>query len=294
MMPGMDGFEVCRRLKMDPRTRFIPVIFITSLGEVDDERIGLEIGAVDYITKPISPPIVLARVQTHLALYNQNKILELIVQQRTEEVAKSRLEIIRRLGRAAEYKDNETGLHVIRMSFYSHLIAKSIGMEDSEADIILNASPMHDIGKIGIADSILQKPGKLNAKERKIMRKHCEFGAEIIGDHDDRLLEYAKIAALTHHEHWDGSGYPGGLKGVQIPLIGRIVAIADVFDALTSIRPYKEAWSMEDAAEIIKSQSNSHFEPELVNSFLQRKDKIKEIMGTYSDKNPRKKIGKNK
>ncbi len=286
MMPGYDGYEVCRRLKADPRTRNIPVIFITALGEVDDERMGFELGAVDYITKPVSPPIVMARVKTQLALYNQNRILEEKVSQRTQEVAWSRLEIIRRLGLAAEYRDNETGMHVIRMSYYARLIARKIGLENSEADIILNAAPMHDVGKIGISDSILMKPERLTDEERRIMQMHCEFGAKIIGRHNDRLLDTARIAALTHHEKWDGTGYPGGLSGEQIPLIGRILALADVFDALTSVRPYKAAWDIDTAFKHMQEESGKHFDPQLVNAFLESKAEVLEIMQKHADSTP--------
>ncbi len=283
MMPGYDGYEVCRRLKADPRTRNIPVIFITALGEVDDERLGFELGAVDYITKPVSPPIVMARVKTQLALYNQNRILEEKVSQRTEEVAKSRLEIIRRLGLAAEYRDNETGMHVIRMSYFARLIARKIGLDTSEADIILNAAPMHDVGKIGISDSILMKPARLTDEERLVMQKHCEFGAEIIGNHNDRLLNTARIAALTHHEKWDGTGYPVGLSGEDIPLVGRILSIADVFDALTSERPYKKAWSIDDAFNHLQKESGKHFDPQLIKAFLASREEILEIIQTHAD-----------
>ena len=283
MMPGYDGFEVCRRLKADPRTRNIPVIFITALGEVEDERLGFEIGAVDYITKPVSPPIVMARVRTQLALYNQNRALEEKVNLRTEEVARSRLEIIRRLGLASEYRDNETGMHVIRMSYFANLIAGKIGLDAEEADIILNAAPMHDVGKIGIADSILQKPGRLTSDERSIMQMHCEFGARIIGEHSDLLLATARTAALTHHERWDGQGYPNKLMGEDIPLVGRILAVADVFDALTSERPYKNAWSMEKAVEHLQAESGRHFEPLLIEAFLDSQSEVLSIMQKHAD-----------
>ncbi len=283
MMPEMDGIEVCRQLKADPRTRSVPVIFVTAMGEVEDETRGFQAGAVDYITKPISPPIVLARVQTHLQLYDQNRALEDIVRKRTAELDNSRLEIIHRLGLAAEYRDNETGTHVIRMSYYCRVLAKSIGMNDMDADLILQSTPMHDVGKIGIPDSILLKPGRLDPEERKIMEKHAEFGAQIIGDHDNPLLKMASLAALTHHEKWDGSGYPRGLAGEDIPLIGRIVAIADVFDALTSKRPYKEAWPVEKALDLIRKESGAHFDPGLVESFMDNLDAILEVKNQHPE-----------
>ena len=283
MMPEMDGYEVCQKLKEDPRTKNIPVIFITALGEASEEKLGFEIGAVDYITKPVSPPIVLARVKTHLLLYMQNRILEQRVAERTEELRASRFEIIRRLGLAAEFRDNETGMHVVRIGYLSRMIAESIGISKVEADIILNAAPMHDVGKIGIPDSILLKPGRLTDAERSVMEKHAEFGAKIIGEHDDELLIAAASAALTHHEKWDGTGYPNGLMKEEIPLIGRITAIVDVFDALTSSRPYKEPWPIERAVELIESEAGKHFDPELVPVFLANIDKIIEIKNQNSD-----------
>jgi len=263
MMPGMDGYEVCNKLKSNPATAKIPIIFVTAKTEVEDEQKGFELGAVDYITKPVSPPIVQARVRTQLAMYDQNRELERKVRERTVELNNTRLEIIRRLGRAAEYKDNETGLHVIRMSHYSRLIAAAISDDEEWVDLVYNAAPMHDIGKIGIPDSILLKKGKLNNEEWNIMRQHPSYGAEIIGDHSYKLMSMAKEIALTHHEKWDGSGYPNGLKGEEIPLPARIVAIADVFDALTTERPYKKAWSVEDTVNLIDKESGSHFDPGL-------------------------------
>ncbi len=267
MMPGMDGYQVCRELKADPRTHHIPVIFVTARNEVEDEEKGLSLGAVDYITKPISPPIVLARVRTQLALYDQNRQLERRVRERTEELLETRLEIIRRLGRAAEFKDNETGLHVIRMSHYARLLAQALGADPDWTELLFNAAPMHDIGKIGIPDRILLKPGPLDQREWAVMRKHPLYGAEIIGEHRSALLQLSREIALNHHEKWDGSGYPRGAKGLQIPLSARIVAIADVFDALTTARPYKQAWAIGDAIRYIEQQAAAHFDPELVSLF---------------------------
>ncbi|MCE9679301.1 two-component system response regulator [Shewanella sp. AS1] len=267
MMPGMNGYEVCKRLKQDPLTCHIPVIFVTALSEVSDETQGFELGAVDYITKPVSAPVVKARVRTHLALYDQKRLLEQEVKARTKELEETRFEIIRRLGRAAEYKDNETGLHVIRMSHYARLLAQQLGMPDTYCELLYNAAPMHDIGKIGTPDSILKKPGKLDDEEWLEMQRHAEIGAEIIGEHNDPLLEMARRIALSHHEKWDGSGYPKGLSGEDIPIEGRIVAIADVFDALTSIRPYKKAWTIEETMALIESEAGKHFDPALVEQF---------------------------
>jgi len=283
MMPGMDGYQVCRFLKADFSTRNIPVIFITAKDETEDETRGFELGAVDYITKPVSPLVVKARIRTHLALYDQNRELDRKVRQRTRQLEQTRLEIIRRLGRAAEYKDNETGLHVIRMSHYSRLLGLAAGMSEEEADLLLNAAPMHDIGKIGIPDEILSKPGKLDKDERKLMGEHPDFGGNIIGTHTSELLDLARTVALTHHEKWDGTGYPNGLKGEEIPLAGRIVAIADVFDALTTDRPYKKAWSVEQAVTYLKEQSGKHFDPDLVHRFCEIMPEILKIKTIYAE-----------
>src|SRR3990167_2772360 len=252
MMPGLTGFDVCARLKANPVTSAIPVIFVTALKDEMDETKGFEVGAVDYITKPISPAVVRARVKTHLSLVQ------------AQELKQTRLQVIQRLGRAAEYKDNETGLHVMRMSHYAQVLAIAYGFSEQKAEDLLHASPMHDIGKIGIADNILLKPGKLTAEEYQEMQKHPLIGAEIIGDCESDLLKMAKAVALYHHEKWDGTGYPYGLAGEQIPVEARIVALSDVFDALTSARPYKQALSIEDTLQHIRQQKGLHFEPVLV------------------------------
>ncbi|MGM0952803.1 MAG: HD-GYP domain-containing protein [Pseudomonadota bacterium] len=256
MMPGKSGYEVCQALKLDTTTRNIPVIFVTALSDVDDETHGFELGAVDYLTKPVSAAIVRARVRNHLSLV------------RMDELTATRLAVVQRLGRAAEYKDNETGLHVIRMSHYSRLIALEAGINEAWSETLLHAAPMHDVGKIGIPDAILQKPGKLDADEWAAMQKHAEIGAEIIGEDGSNLLNMAREVALCHHEKWDGSGYPQGLKGEDIPVAARIVALADVFDALTSERPYKKAWPVDQATDLIREQSGQHFDPELVQAFF--------------------------
>ena len=283
MMPVMDGYEVCKRLKENYATAKIPVIFVTAKGETADESLGFDIGAVDYITKPVSPPLVLRRVRTQLSLYDEKRLLDEMVKERTKELDQTRLQIIQRLGRAAEYKDNETGMHVIRMSHYSKILALASGMSEDEAELLLNAAPMHDIGKIGIPDRILLKPGKLDAEEWEMMKKHPQMGAEILGSHNSVLLNLARDIALTHHEKWDGSGYPNGLKGTEIPLYSRIVAIADTFDALTTVRPYKQAWLVGDAIELLKKESGAHFDPELVDTFLSIIPQVLEIKDKYAE-----------
>ena len=283
MMPGMDGYEVCRRLKSEETTRGIPVVFVTSMSEVEDEQRGFEAGGVDYITKPVSPPLVQARVVTHLKLHAHERQLTALVKARTRELEATRLEIIRRLGRAAEFKDDETGQHVIRMSHYARLLAEAAGMSAEEVETLFHAAPMHDIGKIGIPEAILLKPGKLTEDEWKVMRKHPAIGAGIIGRHDHPLLHTARIVALTHHEKWDGTGYPRGLAGDKIPLTGRIVAIAYVFDALTSERPYKEAWPVARAVDYLRSNAGSHFDPTLVELFIGRLDDVMKVRAMYVD-----------
>ncbi|MEH6650067.1 MAG: two-component system response regulator [Motiliproteus sp.] len=284
MMPGIDGYEVCRQLKAAMNTRHIPIIFVTAKISPADELEGLSLGAVDYITKPVSPPVVKQRVQTHLALYDQNRELDRKVKAQTEEIFATQLKIIQRLGRAAEYKDNETGMHVIRMSKYSQILALAMGMTEADADLLMSAAPMHDIGKIGIPDRVLQKPGKLDADEWQIMQTHAAIGEQILGDSgSSELLELARTVAITHHEKWDGSGYPNGLKGDQIPLSGRVVAIADVFDALTSERPYKKAWSIDDAVGLLEAEAGKHFDPDLVPLFVNALPQILEVKNNFAD-----------
>ncbi|MES9855132.1 MAG: HD domain-containing phosphohydrolase [Sedimenticola sp.] len=283
MMPGMDGYQVCRKLKANPATAKIPVIFVTAKEGASNERHGFELGAVDYITKPVTPSIVEARVRTHVALYNQQRELSRQVDARTQELGDTRLKIIQRLGRAAEYKDNETGLHVIRMSYYSKMIAQAYGGNSEWVDLVFNAAPMHDIGKIGISDAILQKPGKLSPDEWVIMKKHPVFGAEIIGADASPLLQMSQNIALTHHEKWDGSGYPYGHAEEDISLEGRIVAVADVFDALTTERPYKKAWTVEEAVEWIDASTGTHFDPALVQLFHKVMPDLLRIKERYAE-----------
>ena len=271
MMPGLTGYDVCSQLKANPLTRGIPVIFVTALKDEMDETRGFEVGAVDYITKPISPAVVRARVKTHLSLVQ------------AEELKRTRLQVIQRLGRAAEYKDNETGLHILRMSHYSQIIALAAGLGTERAETLLHAAPMHDIGKIGIADHILLKPGKLTAEEYQQMQKHPLIGAEILGECDSELLKVARLVALYHHEKWDGSGYPHGLAGEQIPLEARIVALCDVFDALTSTRPYKHAWTVAETLEFIQQQQGRHFDPQLVVLLEQQLPQILQIKARWAE-----------
>ncbi len=285
MMPEIDGYEICKELKKDREYSKIPVIFITADNSSYSEEKGLQLGAVDYITKPINPPIVRARVKTHLELYSLRQELEEKVMLRTREIEDTKLQIIRILGRAAEFKDNETGMHVIRMSHYSRLIAQVLAPDDQKwVDLIFKAAPMHDIGKIGVPDHILQKEGSLNEEEWSIMKGHPSFGAMILGDDRSELLRLARQIALAHHEKYDGTGYPKGLKGKEIPLSARIVTIADVFDALTTKRPYKEAWDIETTLKYMEENAGKHFDPEIFEVFKSIIPEVIKIKETYCEK----------
>jgi putative two-component system response regulator len=253
------------------------------MSEIEDETRGFDLGAVDYIAKPVNPAVVRARVRTHLSLYDQRRNLLEMVRQRTHELEETRLQIIRRLGRAAEYKDDETGYHVIRMSHYAKLLGAAAGLPEYRAELLFNAAPMHDVGKIGIPDGILQKAGPLTADEWSVVKRHPAIGAGIIGRHNNELLEMARVIALTHHEKWDGSGYPRGLKGEAIPLVGRIVAICDAYDALTNLRPYKPAWSEQETTAYLQRESGRHFDPKLVPKFLALMPQIRAVQAQYSE-----------
>ncbi|MBF0425965.1 MAG: PAS domain S-box protein [Magnetococcales bacterium] len=226
---------------------------------------------------------VLQTIAHTLAGIIERRHMEGTLERTTQALRETRLEIIRRLGRASEFRDNETGFHVIRMSHYAMVLGKASGMSAAECELILHAAPMHDVGKIGIPDTILRKPGRLTEEEIRIMRKHAEIGASMLFGYEDEPLKTAHIMALTHHERWDGTGYPSGLKGEEIPLMGRICAVADVFDALTTARPYKSAWSPEEAALEIERSAGTHFDPRIVRLFLENLPEILEIMRTYAD-----------
>lgn len=290
MMPGMDGYEVCARLKADESTSKIPVIFVTAKGEVEDETKGLELGAVDYITKPISPPIVQARVKNHLELKmareeleNQNEILEEKVRERTREIKETQQETLVRLMNASELRDTDTGMHIKRIQNFTELMAHKIGMSPDDSEELGLASTMHDLGKIGIPDNVLLKPGKLDDDEWKIMKTHSEIGARCLCGSRNHMLEQARIIALHHHERWDGKGYPNGIKGEKISQAGRIVSIMDVFDALTSTRPYKKAWPVDKAANLIREGLGMQFDPKLALIFLDNLQEFLEVRSKYTD-----------
>jgi len=269
-MPHIDGFGIMEMLSKHFVNDYMPVLVLTAQTDRDTRLKALDSGAKDFLTKPFDQLEALTRIYNllevrlmHKKTRIQNIVLEEKVKQRTEELYETRREVINRLGLAAEYRDNETGNHIIRMSRYSQLLALEYGLSSKQAEIILNAAPMHDIGKIGIPDSVLLKPGKLDADEWKTMQTHVSIGAEILSGHPSHLMEAARIIALHHHEKWDGSGYPAGLKGESISIEGRICAIADVFDALLSERPYKKPWSIENTLALIEEQAGKHFDPQL-------------------------------
>ncbi len=289
-MPHLDGFEVMEQLKALEDPLFPPVVILTAQHGQDFLLRALNSGARDFITKPFYCNELLARVRNmldaqlmHRMLYDQKAVLNEMVQTRTDELRRTRLQVVQQLGRAAEYRDNETGNHILRMSHISALLAKSIGWNEADCELMLHASPMHDIGKIGIPDHILLKPGKFEPEEWEIMKTHAVIGANILEGDDSELMKCAGEIALTHHEKWDGSGYPYGLSGAAIPLVGRIAALADVFDALTSVRPYKEAWTVEAAVDLIKENRGTHFDPELVAVFLEQLPGILKIRDQFSE-----------
>ena len=282
MMPDIDGFEVTRRVRQNDKYRLLPIILVTALGETKDRVKGIEAGCDDFISKPVDKTELLARVKSLLKVKayndlmgNYRKELEFEVTRRTEELKQSSdrlktasLDTIYRLSIASDYKDGDTGAHIKRMSRYCAAVARRMGLDEKTISDILYAAPMHDLGKIGIPDKILSKPGKLDPVERDIMKLHTVIGAKILSGSDAELLKLGGIIALSHHEKWDGSGYPNSLKGKAIPIEGRIAAIADVFDALTSTRPYKEPFSLEKSLVIIRRWRESYFDPDVVDTFI--------------------------
>jgi len=296
-MPKMDGLEVTKRMKADETLKLIPIVIVTGLDDMQSRVEALKLGADDFLTKPPHVAELTARIRSLVKVkaYNDHMIedkhrLEEEVAKRTrqlkeahEKLKHASLETIYRLSRAAEYKDEDTSAHLQRMSNYAAAIAHKTGLDNGKAEALLYASPMHDIGKIGIPDKILLKPGKLTSDEWKIMKQHAVFGGQILEDSDSDFISLGKTIALTHHEKWDGSGYPKGLTGKEIPLEGRITALADVFDALTSKRPYKKAFSEDKAFQIIEEGRGTHFDPELVDTFFQIKDQVLHIKQQYKD-----------
>jgi putative two-component system response regulator len=304
MMPDMDGYEVCRQLKADVRSRDIPVIFLTAKTEAEDERLGFALGAVDYITKPISPPKVLARVATHLALKasadflrDQNAYLEQEVARRTEDVRTLQDVTILAMASLAETRDNETGNHILRTQHYIRALARRLSthprfrdfLSSGMIELVFKSAPLHDIGKVGIPDSILLKPGRLTPEEFEVMKTHTTLGRDAIEQAERRLgktvpfLSCAKEIAYSHQEKWDGSGYPQGLAGEAIPVPARLMALADVYDALISRRVYKSPMPHEQAMEIIAAGRGRHFDPDMVDAFIAIQDECRAIAVRYGN-----------
>lgn len=271
-MPDVNGYAVCLQLKSFPDTRHIPVIFVTALSNEEDEARGFDVGGVDYISKPVRPSIVRRRVATHLSLVAARELQE------------TQNEAIHMLGTAGHYNDNDTGVHIWRMGAYAGALAREIGWGEKKASELELAATMHDTGKIGIPDDILKAPRKLTEDEWELMKTHTTIGYRILSQCHTSLFRLASEVALYHHEKWDGSGYPEGLSGKDIPESARIVALADVFDALTMKRPYKEAWSVQQALDEIGSEASGHFDPELVSSFQKILPDIRKIQAFWNER----------
>ncbi len=293
-MPRLDGYEVLRRIR--ETTFAIPpaVLVLTAQGACDFMLRSLELGARDFVSKPFDRNELLMRVRNLLEaqlaqrlLHDQKTTLESLVANRTRELSNTRLQVVQRLGRAAEYRDEDTGQHIMRMSRISARLATEIGWSDREVELMLHASPMHDIGKIGIPDAILLKPGRLTAEEWDIMKTHTTIGAELLDGDASDLMTLAREIALSHHEKWDGTGYPNGLGSEDIPLSGRICGLADVFDALTSERPYKKPWPVEKAIDLIRDNRGKHFDPIVVDAFFDVIDDIEEIRQEHQEQSGR-------
>lgn len=282
-MPSMNGYEVCKRLKANPSLTHIPIIFVTGRTDPKDQAQGLMAGAVDYIVKPISAPITMLRVRTQLALVDQRRALEDQVHARTEELHETRLQLIRRLARAMEFREGGLTNRVLRVSEYVELLSKGVGLKDRVVEILAAAAPLYDIGKMGVSEQILQKSDKLNDSELAEVRKHAEIGAKIIGEHKDPLLEQARIMALTHHERWDGAGYPAKLKGSAIPVPGRIMAVADAFEAMTSTQRYRSPMTSAEATKIIQAESGKQFDPTVVAAFARLWKEFEMVRAKYKD-----------
>ncbi len=312
MMPEVDGLEILSRLRADHRWQYLPVLILTAARDREIKQRALLLGATDFLPKPIDPSDLLPRIANALTIkfYQDQTLayadtLERRVRERTAELTASRLELIHCLGRAAEYRDNETGRHVIRVGRYAGVIARALGLDEEMAEMLEHASPLHDVGKIGIPDAILLKPGRLTPEEMEIMQKHsqlgskvfeaisgtekglylrhADLGAKIIGETQSPLLRMVATIALTHHEKWDGSGYPLALAGEEIPIEGRITAVADVYDALSSKRPYKPAFPREKCFAIMRSERGKHFDPRVLDAFFSRHEEIVQIQIECAD-----------
>lgn len=290
MMPELDGIEFIQRMRELPGRELAPILMITANDQKQIRYRALDVGANDFLTKPIDKVEFLARTRNMLSLNLATKHMADHASWLAEEVRKATREVVIReretvvrLSKAAEYRDPETGAHIVRMAHYSMLIARGLGLPEADQQLILEAAPMHDIGKVGIADKILLKPGRLEPEEFEIMKQHSEFGYDLLRGSTSKLLQTGAEIALGHHEKFDGSGYPRGLKGEEIPIFSRIVAVADVFDALTSERPYKKAWEVADAVQFLKNGAGSHFDPACVDAFMGAWDDVEEIRIKYAE-----------
>jgi putative two-component system response regulator len=289
-MPHVDGYAVMDQLRALSDPLAPPIVVLTAQSGEEFLLRALKGGASDFLSKPFNRRELLARVNNtlmaHLAhrlIHDQNHVLEQMVRQRTQELRQSRLDIVRRLGRASEFRDNETGQHILRMSHASALLARRIGWDAQACELMLNASPMHDVGKIGIPDGILLKAGPLTPDEREIMQRHTTIGAEILSGAGDELLDMARDIALAHHEKWDGTGYPRRLANTAIPEAARIVAITDVFDALTSERPYKKPWSVPEALHFMNEHAGRQFDPHLLRQFVTIVPEVQQIRERFAE-----------
>lgn len=289
-MPHLTGFDVMIQLKTLENESYLPILVISNEEALKERFRALESGAKDFLNKPYDRREVLLRIHNiievrilHKESLNQRKTLDRKVKQRTRELYNTQLDVINRLSRAVDCKDSETGMHITRMSLYSACLAAKLGLSKEECQLILNASPLHDIGKIGIPDSILLKPGKLDKDEWATMQTHTTLGADLLSGGKSKLLKLAREIALYHHEKWDGNGYPTQIKGEQIPLVARICGLCDVFDALTTRRPYKEPWPVEDAVNEIQKCAGTHFDPKLVELFVKCLPQILKIKDKYVD-----------
>ena len=290
MMPSPDGMEFIQRLRAAPGRDEVPILMVTADHEKEVRYRALELGATDFLTKPVDRIEFISRAKNMLAIRRSHVLLADRATHLADEVRKATAaiferekEAIFRLSKAAEFRDPETGAHIVRMAHYSRLIAEKLGWNEEQLDMLLQAAPMHDVGKLGTPDMILLKPGKLSPEEFQVMKQHASIGHEILKGSASPMLQMAAEIAITHHEKFDGSGYPRGLAGEDIPLMGRIVAVADVFDALTSSRPYKPAWELERALNLLKEERDRHFDPACVDAFFDQLDAALTIRQQYQD-----------
>jgi putative two-component system response regulator len=283
-MPGASGFELCQLLKAEANTADIPVIFLTGNTEARSQVEGLEMGAVDYITKPINAAVLQVRVRTQMALANRRAELERLVRERTAALESTRLQLIRRLSRAMELHESAAvGNRVMRLAQYARLVAHAAGAKPAVSEMMMAAAPLHDIGKLGVPSEILRKTGKLSAPDWERIKRHPEIGADIIGEHDDPLLKLARQLALTHHEYWDGSGYPKGLKGEKIPWAGRVMAVVDAFESMTTTQFWREPMKFMEAANEIMESSGKRYDPTIVEAFRKALPLMKKVREAYND-----------